>query len=154
MHFIRPVLWSPHHVQGLGLHQLHQPYHHILFQGLKWCTRLHPSFLLGTTMAIMPTKLVSATFLLRISFVIIMGNRDIRQFWLPMQNLPTSSVAHQPKAKAPQPSIQVSSPRAILIRMLRRRNTMLTRGRCFKPMPLKFKLYKMNSNHWKPNLLI
>jgi hypothetical protein len=31
---------------------------------------------------------------------------------------------------------------------------MLTRGRCFKPMLLKFKLYKMNPNHWKPNLLI
>jgi hypothetical protein len=26
--------------------------------------------------------------------------------------------------------------------MLRRRSTMLTRGRCFKPMPLKFKLCK------------
>jgi hypothetical protein len=30
---------------------------------------------------------------------------------------------------------------------------MLRRGRCFKPMPLKFKLYKMNSNHWRPNFL-
>jgi hypothetical protein len=28
------------------------------------------------------------------------------------------------------------------VRMLRRRSTMLTRGRCFKPMPFKFKLYK------------
>jgi hypothetical protein len=24
---------------------------------------------------------------------------------------------------------------------------MLARGSCFKPMPFKFKLYKMNSNH-------
>jgi hypothetical protein len=40
-----------------------------------------------------------------------------------------------------------SSPKVIPIRMLRRRNTMLTRERCFKPMPLKFKLCKMNSNH-------
>jgi hypothetical protein len=31
---------------------------------------------------------------------------------------------------------------------------MLTRGRCFKPMPFKFRLYKMNSNHWGLNLLI
>jgi hypothetical protein len=38
--------------------------------------------------------------------------------------------------------------------MLRRRNTMLTRGRCFKPMQFKFRLYKMNSNHWGLNLLI
>jgi len=38
--------------------------------------------------------------------------------------------------------LRLSPPRVILIRMLRRRNTMLTKGRCFKPMPLKFKLYK------------
>jgi hypothetical protein len=31
---------------------------------------------------------------------------------------------------------------------------MLTRRKCFKPMPLMFKLYKTNSNHWGPNLLI
>ncbi len=29
-----------------------------------------------------------------------------KQFWLPQQNLPTSFVALQPKAKAPQPSTQ------------------------------------------------
>jgi hypothetical protein len=35
-------------------------------------------------MAILPTKLVSATFLLKISFVIIMGKRDIKKlFGLP-----------------------------------------------------------------------
>jgi len=38
-------------------------------------------------------------------------------------------------------------PKVIPVRMLKRRSTMLTRGRCFKPMPLKFKLYKMNLNH-------
>jgi hypothetical protein len=31
---------------------------------------------------------------------------------------------------------------------------MLIRRRCFKPMPLKFKLCKINLNHWRPNLLI
>jgi hypothetical protein len=31
---------------------------------------------------------------------------------------------------------------------------MLTKGRGFKPMSLKFKLCKMNLNHWGPNLLI
>jgi hypothetical protein len=41
---------------------------------------------------------------------------------------------------------KLSPPRIILVRMLRRRSTILTRGRCFKPMSLKFKLYKMNSN--------
>ncbi len=45
-------------------------------------------------------------------------------------------------------------PRVIPVKMLKRRSNMLTRGRCFKPMPLKFKLCKMNSNHWGPNLLI
>jgi hypothetical protein len=47
-----------------------------------------------------------------------------------------------------------SPPRVIPVRMLKRRSTMLTRGSCFKPMPFKFKLCKMNSNHWRPNLLI
>jgi hypothetical protein len=44
-------------------------------------------------------------------------------------------------------SLKLSPPTIIPIRMLRRRNTMLTRRRCFKPMPFKFKLYKMKSNH-------
>ncbi len=72
------TLWGLHHFQGLSLHQLRQPDHHILLQELKWCTRLHPSYLLVTIMAILPIKLVSATFLLRNSFVIIVGKRDWR----------------------------------------------------------------------------
>jgi len=67
-----------HHVQGLNLHQLRQLNHHILLQGLKRCTQLHPAYLLATTVAILPTKLVSATFLPRISFMIIVEKRDIR----------------------------------------------------------------------------
>jgi hypothetical protein len=51
---------------------------YILLQGLKRCTRLHPSYLLATIAAILPIKLVSATFLLKISFVIIVEKRDIR----------------------------------------------------------------------------
>jgi hypothetical protein len=43
--------------------------------------------------------------------------------------------------------LRLSPPRVIRIKMLRRRSTMLTRGRCFKPMPFKLKLYKMNSNN-------
>ncbi len=43
--------------------------------------------------------------------------------------------------------LKLSPPRVILVRMLRRRNTMLIRGKCFKPMPLKFNFYKMNPNH-------
>jgi len=61
----------------LNLHQLRQPYHHILLQGLKWCTRIHPSYLLTATVVILPTKLMNATFLPRISFVIIVGKKDI-----------------------------------------------------------------------------
>jgi hypothetical protein len=68
--------------------------------------------------AILPTKLVNATFLPRISFVIIMGKKghheavcfakfpERKQLWLPQQNLLTSSVVPQPKAKALQPSTQ------------------------------------------------
>jgi hypothetical protein len=45
------------------------------------------------------------------------------------------------------PPFRLSPLRVIPVRMLRRRNTMLTRRKCFKPMPLKFKLFKMNLNH-------
>jgi hypothetical protein len=52
------------------------------FQGLKWYTLLHPSYFLGITMEILPTKLVSATFLPRISFVIVVGKREIRKLFI------------------------------------------------------------------------
>jgi len=48
------------------------------FQRLKRCTQLHPSYLLATIMAILLTKLMSATFLPRISYVIIVGKKDIK----------------------------------------------------------------------------
>jgi hypothetical protein len=81
MHIMRLVLWDLHHVQGLNLHQLRQPDHHILLQGLKRYTQLHPSYLLTTIVAILPTKLMSATFFPRISFVIIVG-KDIRKLFI------------------------------------------------------------------------
>jgi hypothetical protein len=70
-----------------------------------------------------------------------------KQLRLPQQNLLVSSAALQPKAKALQRSTQAFPPKVIPVRMLRRKSTMWTKGRCFKPMPLKFKLYRMNSNH-------
>jgi len=155
MHTMRLVPWSFHHIQGLSLYQLCQPDHHILFEGLKWCTWLHPSYLLVSTMAILPTKLVSATFLSRISFVIIMGKRDIKKlFVLPSSRNKSNSDYHGKICLHVSLPFRLSPPKVILMRMLRKRSTMLTRERCFKPMPLKFKLYKMNSNHWGPNLRI
>jgi hypothetical protein len=117
-------------------------------------------------MAILPTKLVSATFLLRISFMIIVGKRDIRKLFV----LPSSrngnnydyhnkicqhlSLPFNQKPRHLSLAFKFSQPRVIPIRMLSRRSTMLTRGRCFKLMPFKFKLYKMNSNILRPNLQI
>ncbi len=43
---------------------------------------LHPSYLLATTVAILPIKLMNETFLPRISFVIIMGKRDIMKLFV------------------------------------------------------------------------
>ncbi len=43
--------------------------------------------------------------------------------------------------------LKLSPPNVIPMRMLRRRSTMLTKRKCFKPMPFKFKLCKMNLNH-------
>jgi hypothetical protein len=110
-------------------------------------------------MAILPTKLVNATFLLRISFVIIERKRNIRKlFVLPSfrnrNNFDYHSKIYQ---HLPLPLNQKSRhlslpfiffpPRVIPIRILKGSNTMITRGRCFKPMPLKFKLCKINLNH-------
>ncbi len=105
------------------------------------------------------TKLVNATFLLRISFVIIVGKKDIRKlFVLPSSWNGSNSNYHgkicqhlllplNQKPRHLSLPFRFSPPRVIPVRMLKRRSKMLTRGRCFKPMLLKFKLYKMNSNH-------
>ncbi len=166
MHTMRPILWGLHHVQGLNLHQLRQLDPHILLQGLKRCTRLHPSYLLATTMAILPTNLMSATFLPRICFVIIVGKRDIRNLYvLPSSQSGSNSdyngkiYQHLPLSLNQKPRhlnlpLRLCPPRVILTRMLRKKSTMLTKGRCFKPIQFKFRLYKMNSNHWGLNLLI
>ncbi len=166
MHTMRPVLWGLHHVQGFNLHQLCQLDHHILLQGLKRCIWLHPSYLLATIVAILPTKLMNATFLLRIFFVIIVGKRDIRNLSI-LPSFRNGSISdyngeicqHLPMSLNQKPRhlslpFKLCPPRVIPTRMLRRRSTMLTRGKCFKPMQFKFRLYKMNSNHWGPNLII
>ncbi len=148
MHTMRPVLWGLHHVQGLNLHELCQPNHHILLQGLKRCTRLHPSYLLVTTVVILPTKLMNATFLSRIFLVITMGKKDIRKlFVLPSsrngRNFDYHSKVYQhlslpfnQKARHLSLPLKLSPPRVIPIRMLRKRSTMLTRKSYFEPMPL------------------
>jgi hypothetical protein len=108
--------------------------------------------------AILPTKLMSATFLLKISFVIIVEKKDIRNLSvLPSSQSGSNSdyngkiCQHLPLYLTQKPRhlslpLRLCPPKVIPTRMLRR-NTMLTRGRCFKPMQFKFKLYKMNSNH-------
>ncbi len=159
MHTMRPILWSLHHIHGLNLHRLRQPNQHILLQALKRCTRLHPSYLFATIVIIMPTKLMNATFFTRISFVIIVRKKNIRKFFvLPSsQNISNSDYhdkiyqhhllrLNQNPRHLTHP-LKLSPLRVILVRMLKRRSIMSTRGRCFKPIPLKFKLYKMNLNH-------
>ncbi len=104
-------------------------------------------------------KASECKFLLRISFVIIVGKRDIKKlFVLPTSRNGSNSNYHDnisqhlplPLNQKPRHlnlPLKLLPPRVNPIRMLRKRNIMLTRGRCFKPMPFKFKLYKMNSNH-------
>jgi hypothetical protein len=102
---------------------------------------------------------MNATFLPRISFVIIVGKRDTRKLFI----LPSSHngnnfdyhgkiCQHLPlplnqKSKHFNLPFRLLPLRVIPVRMLRRKSKMLIRGRCFKPMPLKFKLSKMNLNH-------
>ncbi len=155
MHIMKLILSGLHHVQGFSFHQLHQLDHHILLQGLKRCIRLHLPYLLAIIMAILATKLVSATFLPRISFVIIVGKRDIRKLSIlpSFRNESNSNYhgkiyQHLPFSLNQNPrnfnfSLKFFAPRVIPVRMIRRRSTMLTKRRCFKAMLLKFKLYKM-----------
>ncbi len=106
-----------------------------------------------------PAHKASATFLLRISFVIIMGKKDTMKLFvlLNSQNKSNSDYHDKICQHLPLPFNQkprhlnlpfkLSPPKVIPVRMLRRMSIMLTRGRYFKPMLLKFKLCKMNSNH-------
>jgi hypothetical protein len=105
-------------------------------------------------MAIMPTKLVSATFLPKISFVIIVGKGDIMKLFVLPSSRNGSNYDYHSKIcqHLPLPlnqklrhlnlPLRFSPPRVILLRMLRKRSTMLTRGMCFKPMLLKFNFAK------------
>jgi hypothetical protein len=88
-----------------------------------------------------------------------MGKKDIRKlFVLPSSQSENNSNYHDKifhhlslpfnqKSKHFSLPFKFSPPMVIPIRMLKRNSTMLTRRRCFKPMPLKFKLCKMNLNH-------
>jgi hypothetical protein len=110
-------------------------------------------------MAIIPTKLMSATFLPRISFVLIVGKKDIKKLFVLLSSRNGSNSDYHGKIcqHLPLPfnqklrhlslPLKLSPPRVIPVRMLRRKSTMLIKGRYFKPMLLKFKLYKMNLNH-------
>jgi len=92
-------------------------------------------------------------------FVIIVGKRDIRKLFVLPSSYNRSNFdyhgkiyQHFPLSLNQKPKhlnlpFRLSPPRVIPIKMLRRRSTMLIRGRCFKPMLFKFKLCKMNSNH-------
>jgi hypothetical protein len=98
--------------------------------------------------------------------VIIVGKRDIRNLYvLPSSQSGSNSdyngkiYQHLPLSLNQKPRhlnlpLRLCPPRVILTRMLRKKSTMLTKGRCFKPIQFKFRLYKMNSNHWGLNLLI
>jgi len=102
---------------------------------------------------------MSATFLPRISFLIIGGKRNIRKLFVSLSSWNGSnsnyhskfyqhlSLPLNQKPRHLNLPFKLSPPKVILVKMVRRRSTMLTKRRCFKPMPLKFKLYKMNSNH-------
>jgi hypothetical protein len=101
---------------------------------------------------------VNATLLPRMSFVIITGKRDIKLVVLPSSRNGSNFdyygkiCQHLPLPLNQKPRhlslpLMFFPPMVIPVRMLRKMSTVLTRGRCFKPMLLKFKLYKMNSNH-------
>jgi hypothetical protein len=87
-------------------------------------------------MAILPIKLLCAAILPRISFVIIVGKRDIRKLFVLSNSRNGSNFdyhgkiyQHFPLALNQKPRhlslpLNLSPPRVIPIRMLRRRSTM------------------------------
>ncbi len=90
--------------------------------------------------------------------MIIVGKRDIRKLSvLPSSQSESNSdyngkiCQHLPLSLNQKPRhlslpLRLCPPRVIPTRMLRKRSKMLIKGRCFKPMQFKFRLYKMNSN--------
>jgi hypothetical protein len=62
-------------------------------------------------------------------------------------NLPTFSIAPQPKAKAPQPSTQAFPTKGNSNKNVKKKEDNANKSEVFQAMPLKFKFYKMNSNH-------
>ncbi len=130
---------------------------HILLQGPKHYTRLHPSYLLVTILAILPRKLVNATLFIRIFFVIIIRNKDIKKlFVLPSSqnrnnyNYHDKIHQHLPLPFNQKPRhlslpLKLSSQRVIPVKMLKK-NTMLIKESCFKPISLKFKSLRAQLN--------
>jgi hypothetical protein len=110
-------------------------------------------------MAILPIKLMNTTFFPRISFLIIVGKKDIRKLFILASSQNGSNSDYHgkicqhlllPLNQKPRHlslPLKFSPPRVIPIRMLRKKSTMTIRGRCFKPMSPKFKLHKMKLNH-------
>jgi hypothetical protein len=97
---------------------------------------------------------MNVTFILTISFVIIVGKKDIMKLFVLSSSRNKNNTNYHgkiyqhlllPLNQKPRHldlPLRLSPSRVILVKMVK--NIMLTRGRCFKPMPLKFKLYKMN----------
>ncbi len=143
MHTMRLVLWGLLTFKSFSLHQLRQLNHYILFQGLKRCIRLHPSYLFTTTVAIPPKKLVNVTFLPKISFVIIV--KDIMKlFILPSSRNRSNSDYHgkicqhfsMPFNQKPRHlslPLRLSPPRVILVRMLKKKTQCWQKGGASSP---------------------
>jgi hypothetical protein len=102
--------------------------------------------------AILPTKLVSVTFLPKIFFVIIVGKKDIKKlFVLPSFEYNDKICQHLllPLNQNPRHlslPFMLSPPKVIPVRMLRRRNTMLTRGSASTHVA-QVKILPLNLNH-------
>jgi hypothetical protein len=110
-------------------------------------------------MAILPTKLVSETFLPRISLVIIMGKRGHqevicfakfskrKQLQLPQQNLPTFFVPPQLKAKAPQPSIRAFPTKGNSSKNVKKKEHNVNKREVLQAHVAQIQILQMNSNH-------
>ncbi len=112
-----------------------------------------PSYLLATIVVILLTKLMSGTFFWKIYFVIIVGKTNSRKLFILLSSQNESNFSyhgkiykHFPLPLNQKPThlnlpLRLSPPRVVIVRMLRKRSTMLIIGRCFKPMSFNFKVF-------------
>jgi hypothetical protein len=74
--------------------------------------------------------------------------------WLPWQNLLTFSIALKTKTKALQPSTHAFHTKGNSNKNAKKKQHNVDKREVLQAHATQVQIYKMNLNHWRPNLLI